>query len=215
MEQDRDEPGEDHSQDTIRPIMPMIIFPGRGRSKIAKFGGIVRDVTKLLALPILALMVNIFWETISFGIEWLLDDLGLQVGIVLIILSLPTPTVQVIKEVRRIRRLRHLTNTVDPKLTLEELRKLKMCPGSRRSALKMQHWKEDKCQHCLATPDLVDNRIGDHLVPLVYIDFVPVDCDPRLVSIRHRRYSSDQRPPPRPRVTGENWSLRGVVRPAC
>lgn len=198
MEQGRDEPGEDDPQDAIRPMMPMIIFPGQGRSKIARLGGTVSDIAKLLALPILALILNIFWETIGLGIEWVLATLGLQVGIVLIVLSLPTPTVHVIREVRRIQRLRRLTSNVNPKLTLGELRELKMCRGSGRSALKMKHWKEDECQHCLATPDLVGDRIGDHLVPLVHIDLVPVECDPRLVAIWHRRCSRDQRPPPRP-----------------
>ena len=208
MEQNSDEPGDEDSKDLIRPTMLMMVFPGRGQSKIARIGRIVRDIAKLLALPILALVINIFWETIGLGIERILSALDVQVGIVLIILSLPTPIVQVIKEVRRIRRLSRLTSHVDPRLTLGELRELKMCPGSGRSSLKTRHWKEGKCQHCLATPDLADNRIKDHLVPLVYIDFEPVECDPRLISIWSRR-SSDQRPPPRPNVTGWNWSSSG------
>ncbi len=186
MRQGWDEPEAEDSQDGVRPAMQVIMVPGSGLGKVAKVGRLAMDMMKLLALPILALATNFFLETIGLGVESVLAALNLSLGVVLLVLSLPTPIVQMAKEVKRIRRLRSLTDDVEPRLTLGELRELRMCRGSGRSARKARHWKDERCQHCLTSPDLVDKRIGDHLIPRAYIGVMPVECDPRLVAIWNR-----------------------------
>ncbi len=186
LRQGRDKPEAEDVQGGVRSAMQMIMVPGSGLGEVAKIRRLAMDVMKLLALPILALVTNFFLETIGFGVESVLTTLNLSLGVVLLVLSLPTPIVRVVKEVKRVRRLRWLTNDVEPRLSLGELRKLKMCQGSGRSALKARHWKDGRCQHCFASPDLVDKRIEDHLIPQAYIGVMPVECDPRLIAIWNR-----------------------------
>ena len=186
LRQGKDEPEVEDSQDWVRPAVQMMIVAAPGLGKLAKLRRLAMDVMKLLALPVLALVTNFFWGTIGIGVESVLAPLNLRPGIVLFLLSLPVSIVQVVKEVKRIRRLMSITTDVEPRLTLGELRELRLCQGSGRSALKARHWKDDRCQHCYLSLDLVDNRIGDHLITRVYINFRPVECDPRLFAIWNR-----------------------------
>ena len=195
MQQDKDKAGEDGPEDPIRPIL-MIVFPRRELSKIAKFFGVVRVTVRFLAVPIVVFLVDLFWETIDLVIEWILTALGLQLGLIVVIVSLPPSLILLAREVRRIRRLRGCTSTVDPPLTLEELRKLKLCPGSGRSAMNGRHWKDGVCQHCWEAVEISDRRIADHLLGSFSIGFEPVECDPRLFSAVRRGFGRDQPPSP-------------------
>ena len=182
----REEPGAASSQNRARTVMKGMMRRARGLGKIAKLRRLAKDILKFLALPLLALVTNVFWETIGFGAESILTALNLQLWVVLVVLSLPVPIVKVVKEVRRTRRLRKLTKHVEPRLTLGELRELRLCRGSGRSALKARHWGKDRCQHCFRTPELIDNRIKDHIIARAYIGVMPVECDPRLIAIQNR-----------------------------
>lgn len=193
----------------LGPTRPplMIVVPRKLPGRFSRFRTKVMVAARFLAMPILTLIVGSIWLTIELGMAFALGVLGIRLGLVGVLRLVLSVSVKVLNDIRRVRRLRKCTETTSFKLSLTELRKLKLCSGSGRSALNRRHWREGQCQHCLETIGSVNDRVVDHILASVYLGCAPVECDPRLATIMRRR-GKDQHSPPLPLATVESWNIR-------
>ena len=209
MEQNTNEPSESGTNGPHRPIL-MLVLPRKAPGRLARFGTKVKVAAQFLALPVLVLVTGAFWETVDLGIDWALATLGIELVFVVLLKPLLKALTKAVRDVRGIRRLRKLTKTTSPRLPLEALHKLELCPGSGRSVIDRQDWTDDKCQHCNRQVSISNDRIVDHLVGAVHNGASdPVECDPRLIPRIHQGLGRDQQPLPPPPAMGEDRNLRG------
>lgn len=173
----------------------MLIMPTPEPSRLVLARVAFRRSRQILTLPVLAVILGVFWGAVDLGVDLLLRAFGAQLGFVLVIKPLAKVLFENIREQRRIRRIGRFVaknSTSSDRYLRESLQELKMCPGSGCSTQNRQDWRDNKCQHCFQPVDVSDNHIVDHLLHRITIDFQPVECDPRLVPVLLRGLGTDQ-----------------------
>ena len=188
------EPGEASSCEPELPRVKLVVStPKPSRFVLTRVA--LKRAWQVLTLPVVAVVVGVFWGAVDLGSDLLLGAFGAQLGTILVVKPLIKVFAESIREERRIRRIRKcVTEKSKPRerYSRETLQELKLCPGSGCSTQNRRDWRNGKCQHCFQPAGISNNHIVDHLLYRISIGFQPVECDPRLVPVLLRGLGRDQ-----------------------